>query len=78
MLTLLDKWGEHVRINNIASEFNKVISGVPHGSIVRPIPFNCFFINGFIKNAKAHNFANDITSSRGSMITPKENDCGSK
>lgn len=77
MLTLLD-WREHVRINNIASKFNKVISGVPQGSIVGPIPFNSFFINGFIKNAKVYNLANDIISSRGSMITPKESDSGRK
>ena len=33
-------------INNILSEFNKVISDVPQGSILGPILFNCFF-NGF-------------------------------
>ena len=32
-----------VCFNNILSEFNKVISGVPKGSIVGPILFNCFF-----------------------------------
>ena len=33
-----------VCINNILTEFNKVISGVPQGSIVGPILFNCFLI----------------------------------
>ena len=32
-----------VCINNILSEFNKVIVGEPQGSIVGPILFDCFF-----------------------------------
>ena len=32
-----------VRINNININFLTVISGVPQGSIVGPILFNCFF-----------------------------------
>ena len=52
-----------VCINNILSEFNKVISGVPQDSIVGPILFNCFFndFHSFIKNANLHNFADDNT-----------------
>ena len=50
-----------VYISNTLSEFNKVISGVPQGSIVGPILFNCFFNNFyyFIENAKVQNFADD-------------------
>ena len=50
-----------VCINNIQSEFNKVISGVPPGFIVRHIPFNCFFNDFyyFIGNANIHNFSDD-------------------
>ena len=50
-----------VCINNILSEFNKVIFGVPQSSIVGPNLFNCFFNDfyNFIKNANPHNFAND-------------------
>ena len=48
-----------VCINNILSEFNKVISGVPQGTTVGSILFNCFFNDFyyFIKNANVHNFA---------------------
>ena len=52
-----------VCINNILSEFNKVISGVPQNSIVGSILFNCFFNDFyyFIKNVNVHNFADDNT-----------------
>ena len=52
-----------VCINNILSEFKKIISGVTQGSIVGPILFNCFFNDFyyFIENAKVHNFADDNT-----------------
>ena len=52
-----------VCINNILSEFNKVISVVPQGYIVGPILFNCFFndFNYFINNANVHNFTDDNT-----------------
>ena len=39
-------WKQCVRINNINSDFLNVISGVPQGSIVGLILFNCF-LNGF-------------------------------
>ena len=52
-----------VRINNINSGFLTVILGVPQGSIVGPILFNCFFNDFFyvIEIANAHNFSDDNT-----------------
>ena len=49
--------------NNILSEFNKIISGAPQSSNVGHIFFNRFSndFHYFIKNANAHNFANDNT-----------------
>ena len=49
--------------DNILSEFDKVILGVPQASIVGPILFNCFFNDFyyFIKNANVQNFADDNT-----------------
>ena len=54
-----------VRINNINSDFLNVVSGVPEGSIVGSILFNCFFSDFFyvIETANAINFADDNTLS---------------
>ena len=61
----LDNRKQCVRINNTCSKFDDIISGVPQGSIVGPILFNCFFNDFFyfIKQATVHNFADDNTLS---------------
>ena len=37
-----------VRINNVTSDFETIISRVPQSSIVDPILFNCFLMTYFI------------------------------
>ena len=48
-----------VRINNVASDLETIISAVPQGSIVGPILFNCYFNDFFyfIEKASVHDFA---------------------
>ena len=50
-----------VKINNIDSNFIKIISPVPQGSILRPILFNLSIndLFSFIEKASNHNLAND-------------------
>ena len=54
---------QNIRINNIFSAFQNILSGVPEGSILGPIIFNIFLNDLFlcIKKTDLHNFADDNT-----------------
>ena len=58
-----------VCINNIVSEFNKFISGVPQHCVTHS--FQLFLFLLLYKMEKAHNFADDSTSSRGLKVSMK-------
>ena len=50
-----------MRINDIKSDFNHIISGILQGSVVGPILFNAFFNDFFLfmQHATVHNFVDD-------------------
>ena len=52
---------QRVKVNNIKSTFEEIISGSPQGSIVGPILFKVFLNDFFyfVLVASAHNFADD-------------------
>ena len=54
---------QNVRINNILSAFQNILSDIPQGSKLGPIPFNVFPDDLFlcIKKSGLYNFADDIT-----------------
>ena len=54
-----------VRNSDVTSDFETITSGIPQGSIVSPVLFNCFFNNFFyfIEKSSVHNFEDDETLS---------------
>ena len=65
LYSYLKRRKQSVKINNIFSSFQVLLSGVPQGSILGPILFNLFINDMFlwIENANLENFADDNTIS---------------
>ena len=61
----LKRRGQRVRIDDILSSLQVLISGVPQGSILGPILFNIFLndLLEVLKNSDIYNFADDNTIS---------------
>ena len=72
ILSYLTDREQFTKVDGINSPFEKILTGVPQGSILGPIIFN-IFINDmfyFINNCELHNYADDNTLSAFSNTVP--------
>ena len=63
MKSYLTNRKQRVRVNKTFSEWERITTGVPQGSILGPLPFNIFLNNLFlfISNSSLSNYADDYT-----------------
>ena len=81
LYSYLKRRKQNVKIDNILSTFQSLISGVPKGSILGPILFN-IFLNDLLttlENSEIYNFADDntissISKEKQALLTTLEKD----